>query len=1128
VHHTLQYTLQYILRTSAFLAAALALAGNPPDFARDIQPLLATHCAACHQGEKPAANLRLDSVASMLRGGDSGPAIIPGASPRSPLVQRLTASDKTLKMPPGKSLPEEQIRLLATWIDGMPAADATTPDFSAQVQPILAENCYQCHASARPQAQLRLDSLPGILKGGLGGPAIVPGNAAQSRLIHRVQGLHGERRMPLNGSPLTPQQIAILRAWIDRNPNLAASPQTSRSGKPIDKHWAYVPPTRPAIPDVQNPAWVRNPIDAFILARLEKEGIRPAPEASPRTLIRRLSLDLTGLPPTPKEASAFETRRDYDAQVQRLLASPHYGERWARPWLDWARYADTNGFEKDVRRTTWKYRDWVIQALNANLPFDRFTVEQIAGDMLPNATESQRIASGFHRNSMHNEEGGVDPAEAHWDVLIDRVNTTSTVWLASTVGCAQCHNHKFDPFTQKEFYQFLAFFNNAKYDVISVGDTSTRWVEKRLDLPTTEQDQKRRALQAELEDLNRQLQARTPALELEQRQWETSVRNASSVWTPLSLTKVQATGGTQLVPQPDASLLAQGPNPESEAYLLEAQISLPRISGFRLEALPDPSLPRGGPGRDVYGNATITDFTVEIAPSSGGPWQRLELTYRADDGSIGRRTKDDKALWFVDATRDEARLPRQILALPAQPILPAQPNPQPGLPAAGPGSWRLRITLGFYSELYKQGLGRFRLSATASPDPGRILEVPARTRPLLVKTERSKAEQQRLDDAFRAASKSLAPVRNRLTAVRRELGSLGMESALVMTEDLPHERPGAEMRLRGAFLSPGERVFAATLAVLHPLPQEAMPNRLGLAKWLVSRDNPLTARVLVNRIWETYFGIGLVATSEDFGSQGERPSHPELLDWLAVELMDSGWDLKHLHRLIVTSSAYRQSSAARPELVKKDPYNRLVARGARFRLEAESVRDNALAISGLLSRKVGGPSVMPYQPEGIWDVPYSNDRWMLSPGQDRYRRGLYTFLRRSSPYPQMLNFDAPSREVCTVRRPRTNTPLQALNLLNDPAFFEMAQAFARRILAEGGPTDAERATYAFLLATQRPPQPAELERILGALAREQAHFQAHPGAAQQAAGAASPAGPLAAWTLIANALLNLDEVQTRE
>jgi hypothetical protein len=876
------------------------------------------------------------------------------------------------------------------------------------------------------------------------------------------------------------------------------------------------------------------PIDRFVRARLEKEGLNPSPEAALETLVRRVSLDLIGLPPSPQEldeAIADAARNGTDAAyarvVDRLLASPHYGERWARPWLDLARYADSQGFEKDLPRVMWKYRDWVIDALNRDLPFDRFTIEQIAGDMLPNATPDQIVASGFHRNAMTNEEGGTDPDEAHYEVLVDRVNTTATVWLGSTMGCAQCHNHKYDPFSQRDYYRLMAFFGNSAYDVRTFGD-GTRYFESVLDLPTPDQAAKRKTIQADIDRLNDEMRVDTPALEQAQALWEQTMRaEPAAQWTVLRPTSAVSTGGVSLTTAPDGSLLAGGANPGEAIYTIEATLTLPRVTAVRLEALPDSSLPKGGPGRDPYGNFQLNGFEVDADGTT-----LAFAAIKADDsaGSANLDTFFPQTLsrdvyaprgWRIDASRQDTRLARQIVFTLDRPWT--------------PGS-RARIRLRHQGAAVGQSIGRFRLSVTASASPERVVEIPMRLRPILDIARADRTDQQQRDLAafYRTVAESLKPTRDRIAGLQKELRALGIPTALVMRERASYERPSAFIRRRGIFTDRGEQVFAGLPEILHSLGDDQMPNRLGLAHWLVDARNPLTARVAANRAWEQFFGRGIVETSEDFGTQGTPPSHPELLDWLATELTGSGWRMKGLHRTIVLSATYRQSSNAAQSLVERDPYNRLLARGSRTRLEAEMVRDVALAASGLLSRKIGGPSVFPPQPDGIWDIPYSSEKWTLSEGEDRYRRGLYTFIRRSAPYPSLITFDATSRDHCTVRRVRTNTPLQALTTLNDEAFFEAAQALAARTLRETPPpvTNPGRAAYAFRLAVTRTPRPAEIDRIVASYTRQLDRFRTDPGAAQRtieghAVGGVDPAEQ-AAWTLVANALLNLDEALTRQ
>jgi mono/diheme cytochrome c family protein len=995
-------------------------------------------------------------------------------------------------------------------------------DFLLQIRPIFQTYCYSCHNANKASGRLRLDDKKAAMKGSSSGAVIVPGEGKTSRLMQRILGERGLARMPMGGPALTDKQIAHIRAWIDQGAvwpdELPLIPQIQPQ-----KHWAYIKPVRHAEPQVKGQLWARNPIDRFILARLESEGLKPSPEASKETLLRRVSLDLTGLPPTIQELDEFEADSEplaYEKAVDRLLASPQYGERWARPWLDLARYADTNGYEKDKRRVMWKYRDWVINAFNSDMPFDQFTIEQIAGDMLPNATIDQKIASGFHRNTLLNQEGGVDPEEARWETIIDRVNTTAAVWLGSTFACAQCHDHKYDPISQRDYYRFFAFFDNVEYNIET--NSGEQWVEEpTLQLPTPGQAARRDEIQKEISLLESRIKSGTPELSSEQSRWESEVAAAPARWVTIEPIEFSSSGGAELQRLPDNSLLARGAGQPEDTYTIRARVALSGITALRIEALPDPSLPRGGPGRDPYGNFSLQGIEVEVC-STLEPSNKTTLVVagvRSDEG------KDEdllKKAWSIDATKDKVRLPRQAVFTAKAPF---------GYPGGTLIELRLR-----HKGRQGQSIGRLRLSITTSARPESIVNVSAALRPVLMTASVNRTDEQQVGLAkyFLTVAPSLRPARQRLRELSSSLADLRITTAEVMAERGSFERPSTYLRIRGGYTTRGEKVFAATPAFLHPMPETEMPNRLGLARWLADQENPLIARVTVNRFWEQFFGRGLVETSEDFGAQGAKPSHPELLDWLATEFVRNKWSVKSLHRLIVTSSTYRQSSGVSRKLLERDPYNRLLGRGPRFRMEAEMVRDAMLAASGLLSRKIGGPSVFPLQPEGIWNTPYNDDRWEMSAGEDRYRRSLYTFVRRTSPNPAMTAFDAPSREVCTLRRPRTNTPLQALTTLNDEAFFETARALAKRIINEGPADPRSRAARAFRITTSRRPQEAELKRVLALYETEIIRFTKDVKAAKAllhdyaTALDDSHSVEMAAWTMVANVLLNLDESLTKE
>jgi hypothetical protein len=831
-------------------------------------------------------------------------------------------------------------------------------DYLRDIKPILARHCYSCHGAQKQKSGLRLDTAAAAQLGGNSGPAIVPGNTNDSRLIKAVTGSDKNLpRMPFKKTPLDNREISLLRTWIDQGAKAPADEQPEQVATAVSSHWAFQPLVRPKVPSVKNRSWARNPIDQFVLAPLEKEGIRPSPEADRVTLIRRLKLDLLGLPPSLAEVDAFlaDTRPDaYERLVERFLQSPHYGERWGRHWLDLARYADSNGFNIDAPRSIWSYRDWVIQALNADLPFDQFTIEQIAGDLLPQATLPQKIATGFHRNTLINEEGGIDLEQFRVESIVDRVNTTGSVFLGLTIGCAQCHDHKFDPISQREYYQLFAFFNNSDEPI--------------LELPTPEQQRHRNQIRARIARLNESLRDIDLTSETKRLEWERSLTAAARA----SLSPV-------------VNNILDIPEHQRDAQQL----------------------------------------------------QTIRAAYRFGDQA------------------------RNVIGGLGQPL--------PFLTAG-----HLQTAL-------------FRSSV-----------------------EKQKAELKKSEPA--------------------------VVTTMVMEER--KERRPTHVHLGGDFLRKGARVAPGVPSVLPQFKAQGLQplgfsTRLDLARWLVDGNNPLTPRVTMNRFWQRYFGLGLVETDNDFGTQGAPPTHPELLDWLAAEFIAQKWSMKAMHRLIVTSASYRQSSRHRPELATIDPRNQLLARQARLRLEAEIVRDVALAASGLLSQKIGGSSVFPPQPEGVFRLTQIQREWKANDGPDRYRRGMYTHFWRSAPHPALTVFDAPEATTTCTRRNRSNTPLQALILLNDQAFFEFAQGLAARILVDSErQSDSERLRYAFRVCLARPPSNFEQKRLDALLARQRADFQINAGNAQLKAPADIPPGTDAmemdAWTAVVRVLLNLDEFITRE
>jgi len=1002
--------------------------------------------------------------------------------------------------------------------------------FARDIQPILSQSCLGCHGATQQMASLRLDSPEAVLGGGVSGPVVVPGKSAESLLVRRLSATTDGPQMPMEGPKLTVNQIALIRRWIDGG---AAGLDVSAAPAPVkSSHWAYQPLQRPALPPVKNETWARNPIDRFVLARLEKEGLKPSPETSRETLIRRVSLDLVGLPPTLEDVRAFvsDTSPDaYQKVVDRLLSSPHYGERWARPWLDLARYADTQGYEKDNRRSIWLYRDWVIGAFNDDMPFDQFTIEQIAGDMLPNASSAQKIASGFHRNSMINEEGGIDPEEYRVAAVLDRVGTTASVWLGTTLACAQCHNHKFDPFTQEEFYRFYAFFNSAEPEIKVLGGGEREGMGPKMELPITHAMVAHRSRVEESMTAAEALLTRVdPALDASQTAWEREMAAAVVPWTALDPVRTVSAGGARLTVFEDQTVLASGANPDRDTFIIGADTALAGITGVRIEALTHPTLVREGSSRGPRARFVMTGFEVEAA-SLADPARSASVRFAdaaSDQSGYTPDVKDaldddPRTGWTISTAGDAARRDRQAIFLPAAPF-------------GFAGGTRLTIRLRHDSALPQQVLGRFRLSVTTAEDPGRSAKVPVALQSVLQTQADARTEAQRraLREYFRSIDPALEPVRERLVGLREFWGELTSPSTLVMKEQ--SETRKTQILVRGSFLTKGKEVRPGVPAVLPPVRKEQPADRLGLARWLVDAYNPLTPRVAVNRFWMHYFGRGLVETVEDFGTQGDRPTHPELLDWLAAEFIEQKWSMKAFHRLVVTSATYRQNSAVAPDLLERDPDNRLLARGPRRRLEAEMVRDNALAVAGLLSPRVGGPSVFPPQPEGIWNLVYNDDKWRTSAGEDRYRRGLYTFWRRTAPYPMFTTFDAPSRELVCTRRIQTNTPLQSLTTLNDPTFFDAARGLALRMLALESSDLRARIVYGFELCMARAPEVKEMDRLLGLFEQERAHFAQNLKAAAEIAnggdvrpGEGVDPADFAAWTIVANVLLNLDETLTK-
>jgi hypothetical protein len=1142
----------------------------------------------------------------------------------------------------------------------------TPPDFQRDIRPILSNICYKCHGPDPAERKggkegsggLRFDTEEGSRADLDGAHAIVPGHPEKSDLIARITSNDPDELMPppKSGPKLSPREIELLTQWI-------------KGGAKYAKHWSYEKPVRPQVPEIRNPqSAIHNPIDAFILAQIEKEKLTPQPEADRYVLIRRVALDLAGLPPTPEEADAFANDKSPDAYgklVDRLLASPAYGEHWGRAWLDLARYADSAGYADDPARTIWAYRDWVIRAFNANKPFDQFTIEQIAGDLLPNATEDQLVATAFHRNTMTNSEGGTQDEEFRNAAIVDRANTTMAVWMGTSFACAQCHTHKYDPITNAEYFRLFAFLNNT-------ADSDKKDESPVLSFFTAEQKAQRAQWESELAALDGKFKSPPPAILAGAEKWAREFP-AKLDWQVRQPTAMKAQSGAAMQAQPNATVSVPKNDAKKDTYTVELPVTAAqKLAALRIESLPLDTLPGKGAGHGG-GNFVVTRVRASLAPPVGakGPvarYVRIELPGKkkilqlaevevfsgganvalkgeatqsgtlADavagraidgktageyaEGSVAHAAEGDDRWWEVDLKGElplerivvwnRTELPDRlkgflIVALDAkrQPVweqagndapmpsmafslngsreiafstaaadftqadfdeelvlvdaAPKEPKakgkkpkgPQKGWavggattkphtltllaakPAEMPAGSRLIVTIEQQSAFDKTTLGSFRISTTADPHVAAHVGIPADVPAALgVPTEQRDAKQrERLKDYFaREISPELKADREKLAALRKQIDALAPVTVPILRELAAEQRRKTKVQLRGNYLVLAEDVTEGVPAAFHPLPKDAPVNRLTLARWLIDENNPLTARVIANRFWESIFGTGIVRTSEEFGAQGEPPSHPELLDWLATELVREKWDVKKFLKLLVTSAAYRQSSKVSPDLVARDPENRLLARGPRFRMSAEMVRDHALAVSGLLSRKMYGPSVRPVRPSmGLSAAFGSGLDWQPSAGEDAHRRALYTEWRRTAPYPSMATFDAPNREVCTLRRNRSNTPLQALVTMNDPVYIEAAQALARRMIA-GSPAPGEIARTGFRLALIRPPSEKEVQRLI---ALHDAVLPTYRQDGKKALEmATNPIGPvpqgadvadLAAWTTVANTLLNLDE-----
>ena len=1122
-------------------------------------------------------------------------------------------------------------------------------NFSREIRPILSENCFACHGpdEKKREAKLRLDEETSAKATRKGVTAVVPGSVEKSALIERIESKDPDEVMPPPKlhKTVSPKQLALLKEWI-------------KQGAKWGNHWSYEVVVKPEVPKAGLAAPSTSPIDAFLAQKLAQEHLAFSPEADRATLIRREALDLTGLPPSQAEVEAFakDTSADaYGSMVDHFLAKPGFGEHWARMWLDLARYADSAGYPSDPGREIWAYRDWVIKALNANMPFDQFTLEQIAGDLLPKPTDDQLIATAFHRNTMTQNEGGTNDEEFRNAAVVDRTNTTMAVWMGTSMACAQCHSHKYDPISNKEYFRFFAILNQSE-------DSDKKDERPVHAFYTVDQQQQRAALQAELNAMEAKLAHPPQEWLTGLDKWTASVQKEPQ-WQSPTPTVVTAASKTQATVREDGTVRVPS-SADKDRYTVTLPVTPGKLSALRLDAVPDATLPGGTSTNGA--NFVITQVKAEIVPAAGSarsgryvrvdlqgkpgilhlaevqvfskgenvalkgkakqssqytdaeakraidgktdgnykkgsvahtgdgdkaPWWEVELpanvtvdrivVWNRTDGATASRLKDwrvqlldDKhqPVWSADEARSPAtsqefnlggNLPVRFASasatfeqagFPASSVIAEKADPAKGWAIAGqaahpqsltlfaaspaevPANATLKVTLVQESNFPKHTLGSFKLSVSNDPQVAKRMALPAEVLAAAIAPEPSAAQKAKLADYYvRNVATGAATERATVAKINKQMDAIKQVTVPIMRDLTGKERRVTRIQLRGNWQALDEEVNEGTPSAFPPLPANQSANRMALAKWLVDRKNPLTARVTVNRFWEHLFGVGIVRTSEEFGSQGELPFHPELLDWLAADFMENHWDVKRTLKLMVTSRAYRQTSKVTPELQEHDPENRMLARGPRFRPTGELLRDQALAVSGLLSAKMYGVPVRPMRPAlGLNTAFGGGNDWTTSAGEDRYRRSVYTEVKRNSPYPAFTTFDAPNRETCTIRRGRTNTPLQAFVTLNDPVFIEAAQALARRIVAEGGSSPSERFNWAFRQCLSRTPTDHESQRLAQLLKDVRAGYDADADHAQKMA--TDPLGPvekganvaeLAAWTSVANVIMNLDEFVMR-
>ena len=1029
-------------------------------------------------------------------------------------------------------------------LTGANADDGRSVDFVQEIRPIFEQHCFDCHGAETREAGLRLDRSVDALAGGDSGKVIVPDKPNESRLLQLVSGDDPEKVMPPDSEGLPEEQVELLRRWIEQGADWPASADAAATES---SHWAFQPITRHDPPEVDGEL-ANNAIDAFVQSRLAAEGIEPSPEADRPTLIKRLYYDLLGLPPSPDAVDRFVADHSptaYEDLVDELLASEHFGERWGRHWLDIARYADSDGYEKDnPRYNAWKYRDWVIDAINDDLPFDEFTIQQLAGDLLPDATPDMLLATAFNRQTLTNTEGGTDQEQFRVEAVFDRTETLGTVWLGLTVGCARCHTHKYDPISQREYYRLFAFFNN--------GDETTTAIASDQQL-MDEYLVKKAAYDEHLAQLVQPLNERRAELAEQLPEWEAAqqARIAEYKASPqqfhvLSPVIVQSENGAELTTQDDGSVLAGGERPVRDVYVMQADFDPSAVTGIRLEALADDALPSKGPGRADHGNFVLSEITASVSDPSNPDAAPTALTFSAARADHSQNDFDaPKAIDGVEDKTGWAVAPQfgkdhfAIFSLSEESLSQL---------AALPGSLRLTVRLSQQYEASPHTIGKFRLSAVTGLDP-ESLGLPENIRDILAvaTAERTGEQTTALLDYYAGLDETYRTLKARVDEFQKTEPFKPEMVVRVIKERIENPRE-TRMFKRGEFLDPLDPVQPGTLDVLNPLttPDGLPPNRLDLARWLVSGENPLTPRVTVNQYWQHLFGRGLVKTSNDFGTRGEEPTHPELLDWLADEFIRLEWSRKEIIKTIVMSHTYRQSSRFRPELAEVDPENRLLARQNRVRVEAEIVRDLHLAAAGLLDRRIGGPSVFPPLPPGIAELSYANNfKWGnsewntrpdrpggVAPKDDVYRRGMYTFFKRTAPHPNLTTFDCPDANLTAVERSTSNTPLQALITLNNDVFVDAARGMARRVLTEAEGDDTARITWMLRLVTVRTPSAGEVAEFTGLLSTAREYYSTHPEEAAKFAGPELPESidlvEAAAWTATARIVMNLDEFIVRD